>query len=267
MTSMTRTADTAPRVRLRDALGHSFTLTWRSLLQIKADPEEVIGLTLQPIMFVLLFVYIFGGAISGNPDAYLQFALPGILVQTVMFATLATGFSLNTDITKGIFDRFRSLPIARSAPLVGRVLGDVVRYTISVLVILGIGFLLGFRVETGVLFTVAALGLTLAFALAICWISCLVGLLVRTPQAVQQFGFIFMFPLTFASEVFVPAKTMPDWLRGWVEVNPVSLLSEAILGLLNGGAVLTPTLATIAWGIGIIAVFGPLSAWAYRRRV
>lgn len=258
-----------PRPPVSTAVANIATLTKRNLLRIKADPEEILGFTVQPIMFVLLFVYVFGGAMFGDTERYLQFVLPGIIVQSVIFATMSTGLGLNTDIGNGVFDRFRSLPISRWAPLTAQVFGDIVRYALSGVIILGVGTALGFRIQTGVLSTLAALGLMLAFAVAICWVSCLVGLLVRTAQGVQMFAMTLMFPLTFASTVFVPARTMPGLLQAWAEVNPVSHLADAIRGLLLGGQweVVAPTAWTLVWAVAIVAVFGPLSVWAYLRRV
>src|SRR6516162_3351164 len=178
------------RIGPLEGLRNTFTLTWRSVLKIRTNMEDVIGLSLQPIMFLVLFVYVFGGAIAhGSTHAYLQYVLPGMLVQTVLFATLGTGLMLNQDITAGVFDRFRSLPIARWAPLAGAIMGDVTRYVISVIVTLGFGMILGFRVKTNPIAAIAGCLLVLAFALAMCWISALIGMLVKTPQGVQAFGF------------------------------------------------------------------------------
>src|SRR5438034_7650579 len=180
----------ARRVSPLGGMRNTFTLTWRSVLKIRTNMEDVIGLSLQPIMFLLLFTYVFGGAIAhGSTHDYLQYELPGLLVMTVVFATLGTGLMLNADITGGVFDRFRSLPIARWAPLAGAVLGDMVRYMISVAVMLGFGMVLGFRIGTSPLAAAAGCALVLGFALAMCWISALIGLLARTAQGVQIFGF------------------------------------------------------------------------------
>src|SRR5205807_4863628 len=212
----------ARRLGLRGGLRNTFTLTWRSVLKIRTNMEDVLGLSLNPIMFLVLFTYVFGGAIShGSTHDYLQFALPGILVLSVVFATLGTGLMLNQDIANGVFDRFRSLPIARWAPLAGAVLGDMVRYVISVAITLGFGFILGFRVTTNPLSAVAGCLLLLAFALALCWASALIGMLVKTPQGVQAFGFIAFFPLVFGSNLLAPTGTMPGWLQAFVKVNPM----------------------------------------------
>jgi oleandomycin transport system permease protein len=260
----------APPVRRRigpiTALHHSLTLTWRSLLQIRHSPEQLLDLTLQPIIFVVLFVFLFGGAIEQDTHRYLQFVLPGILVQAVAFATLRTGIGLNTDITKGIFDRFRSLPIARSAPLTGTILGDVVRYVVSLAIVLLFGMLLGFRIRTGPLSALAACALVLAFALALCWISATLGLLVRTPQTVQGIGGMLLFPLTFGSNVFVQTATLPGWIQAWVKVNPITKLVLATRGLLLGGPVAVPVLQTLLWVAVIVGVFAPVAIALYRRR-
>lgn len=269
MTSTSATLpEAAPHRRLspRDGLRNSLTLTWRSVLKIRTNMEDLIGLSLQPIMFLLLFTYVFGGAIAGGTHSYLQFELPGLLVMTVVFATMGTGLMLNQDITGGVFDRFRSLPIARWAPLAGAVLGDMVRYVISVGVTLGFGMVMGFRIETGPAPAIAGCLLLLTFALAMCWVSALIGMLVKSPQGVQVYGFLAMFPLVFGSNLLVPAQTMPGWLQAFVKVNPMSYLTSAERGLLTGGPVAQPALRSLLWAVGIVVVFAPLAVRAYRRR-
>jgi oleandomycin transport system permease protein len=256
----------APRLGLVTGVRNAFTLTWRSVLKIRTNMEDVIGLSLQPIMFLLLFTYVFGGAIAGGTHSYLQFELPGLLVMTVVFATMGTGLMLNQDITGGVFDRFRSLPIARWAPLAGAVLGDMVRYLISVGVTLGFGMILGFRIKTSPLQAVEACLLLLAFALAMCWVSALIGMLVKTPQGVQMYGFLAMFPLVFGSNLLVPSQTMPGWLQAFVRVNPMTYLTSAERGLLTSGPVATPAVRSLLWALGIFVVFAPLAVRAYRRR-
>lgn len=263
----TRAPELATRPSVATALRNVLALTKRSLLKIKSDPEELLGFTIQPVVFVLLFVYVFGVAIAGSTEQYLQYLLPGITVQSVMFATMGTGLGLNEDMNSGIFDRFRSLPIARWAPLAAQVLGDLVRYALFAVVLLTVGLGLGFRIETGVFAGVVALALLLIFAFAACWMSCLVGLLAKTAQGVQTYALTLMFPLTFASTVFVPVDKMPNWLAVWVRINPVSHLTNALRGLLLGGMVAAPVLWTLVWTGGILAVFAPLSLWAYHRRV
>ena len=257
----------APRLGPVTGLRNTFTLTWRSVLKLRTNLEDVVGLSLQPIMFLLLFTYVFGGAIGhGSTHGYLQYELPGLLVMTVVFATLGTGLMLNQDITSGVFDRFRTLPIARWAPLAGAVMGDMVRYLISVAITIGFGMILGFRVTTNPASAVAGCLLLLAFALAMCWVSALIGLLVKTPQGVQAFGFIAFFPLVFGSNLLAPTETMPGWLQSFVKVNPMTLLTDAERGLFTGGPVATPAVQSMLWALGIFVVFAPLAVRAYRRR-
>ena len=264
---LTAIPDPARRLSPLGGLRNTFTLTWRSVLKIRTNMEDVIGLSLQPIMFLVLFTYGFGGAIAhGSTHLYLQYELPGLLVMTVVFATLGTGLMLNQDISGGVFDRFRSLPIARWAPLAGAVLGDMVRYIISLAVTIGFGMILGFRVTTNPASAVAGCLLLLTFALAICWTSALIGMLVKTPQGVQAFGFIGMFPLVFGSNLFAPTATMPGWLQAFVKVNPVTDLTNAERGLFTGGAVASPAVRSLLWALGIFVVFAPLAVCAYRRR-
>ena len=244
----------------------TLTLTWRSVMKIRTNMEDVLGLSLQPIMFLLLFTYVFGGALSGDTHQYLQFELPGILVMTVVFGTLGTGLMLNNDITGGVFDRFRSLPIARWAPLAGAVLGDMVRYVIMVAITLGFGMVLGFRVETSPLAAAAGCLLVLGFALAMCWVSAFLGLVMKTAQGVQAFGSILLFPLVFGSDQLVKAGTMPGWLQAFVKVNPMTTVTDTARGLLVGGPVADAAWKTVAWAIGIAVVFAPLAVRVYRRK-
>ncbi|MGW5050539.1 ABC transporter permease [Actinokineospora sp. NPDC004072] len=248
-------------------LRHGLVLAARGIGKIRKNPESLLDVTVQPILFLVLFVYLFGGAISGGTDEYLQFVLPGIMVQNTVFASLGTGMALNTDITKGVFDRFRSLPIARSAPLVGAVLADVVRFIVTLVVLFGFAYLLGFRVTTDPGRFLIAVALMLVFGLCLCWISVWVGMLVKSPQAVPGTLVAFVLPLTFGSNVFVPAETMPGWLQAWVDINPVSHLATAARGLLLGGDWLASTGWAALWAVGLVAVFFPLALRAYRKRV
>ena len=259
----------ARRLTPAAALRNAGTLTWRSVLKLRTNSEDLFGLMLQPIMYLLLFTYVFGGALSGNIHKYLQFSVPGILVLSVVFATLGTGLMLNQDISPGVFDRFRSLPIARWAPLAGAVLGDIIRYSISVAITLGFAMILGFRITTNPLAAAAGCLLLLLFAVALCWFSALIGLLVKTPQGVQWFGFLAFFPLVFGSNLLVQSSTMPGWLQAFVKVNPVTYLSDAERALLTGtspdGAA-TPVIRSLLWALAIFAVFAPLAVRVYRRR-
>jgi oleandomycin transport system permease protein len=248
-------------------LKHGFFLAGRNIVKIRKNPETLLDVTLQPIIFLLMFVYLFGGAIQGSTQDYLQVLLPGLMVQNVAFASLGTGFALNTDIGKGVFDRFRSMPIARSAPLVGAVLGDVVRYVAALTVLTVVAVVMGFRVQTDPVSFLIAVALMILFALCLCWMSVLVGMLVKSPQAVPGTLVAFMFPLTFGSNVFVDPSTLPSWLQGWAHINPVSHLTDAARGLLLGGPWAGHAGWAFLWAVGIAAVFFPLAVRAYRRRV
>ncbi len=249
------------------ALLQGATLTWRSLMRLKHSPSQIWDLVMQPVILVTVFVFLFGGNMQGGGrHAYLQFVLPGIMVQTVVFATMGTGAGLHADITKGIFDRFRSLPIARAAPLIGAIVGDLVRYFISLLVVLVYGMILGFRITTTFLAIVPVLAILMAFAFALCWIASLGGLTAKTPQNLQGFGFMVMFPLTFGSNVFVPTGSLPGFIQAWVKVNPVTQLTDTMRGLMLGGPVFTPLTRSLFWVVAITAVFAPLAVRAYRRR-
>lgn len=248
-------------------LRHAAALTRRSLIKTRRTPEALIDVTVQPAIFLIIFVYIFGGAVAGSTHDYLQYLLPGILGQTIATGAIAIGVNLNSDLQKGIFDRFRSLPIARSAPLVGAVLGDVVRYAIVTVSTLAMGYAMGFRIQTDALSAVAGCALAVLFALSLSWVSVWIGMLVRTPGAVQGIGMLIVMPLSFASNVFVGAETLPGWMQGFVEVNPLSHLVGAMRGLFLGGPVAGDVGWTLAWCVGLVAVFLPLAMRAYRRRV
>jgi len=263
---MTAAVALSPRVQPVEGVRQSLSLSWRTLVQIKHNPMELIDFSLQPIMFLVLFTYVFGGAVAGSPGDYLTFALPGLIVQNALFGTLNTGVGLSNDLTKGVFDRLRALPIARWAPLTGRIMADTVKQAWSMALLLGLGAIMGFRVGTSFGGVLGAFGLLLVVALAFSWISVLVGVLVREPERVMVFGFSVMFPLTFVSNVFVPTDTMPGWLQAWVHVNPVTILANALRGLLVSGPVATPVLQTLLWALGILVVFGPLSVRAFRKR-
>jgi oleandomycin transport system permease protein len=263
----TAVPEPAPRVSLAQGLRQTMTLAWRTLVQIRHNPWELGDYSFQPILFLLLFTYVFGGAITGSPDTYLTFALPGIVVMNMVFVTMYVGLGLNTDLTKGVFDRLRSLPVARWAPMAGRIAADLVKQTWSVVLLLGFGTILGFRVQTSLLEVLAAVALILVFALAFSWTSVMVGLLAKNPEQVQLFGFTALFPVTFVSNVFAPANTMPGWLQPVVEANPVSLLADAARGLMVGGPVVEPVIGTLLWAAAIVAVFAPLSVRAFKRRV
>ena len=257
----------AVRVSPVQGLRQTFSQAWRSLVQIKHNPLELMDFSIQPVMFILLFTYVFGGAISGSPHEYLMFALPGIIVQNALFTTLNTGVGLSTDLEKGFFDRLRSLPIARFAPLAGRIVADLVKQVWSVVLLIAVGALMGFRIGTGPVAVVGMFALLLASSLAVSWAIVLVGMLAASPEKVQIFGFVVLFPLTFTSDAFVRTATMPGWLQAWSRVNPVSVLADASRGLLVSGPVLGPVVKSLIWAVALTAAFAPLAVQAFKRRV
>jgi len=246
-------------------LAASLTFGWRALLKIKHVPEQLFDVTAFPIMFTLMFTFLFGGALAGSTGEYIQFLLPGILVQTVVFITIYTGMGLNADISKGIFDRFRSLPLWRPAALVGALLGDVVRYAIASTIVILLGLVLGFRPAGGTVGVLLAVALLLAFAFALTWVWTALGLVLRTPESVMGVSMMVLFPLTFASNIFVDPATMPGWLQAFVDINPVSRLVTAARGLMGG----TVTVGQLGWVLGacavLVGVFGPLTMRLYNR--
>jgi oleandomycin transport system permease protein len=248
-------------------LRHALVLAKRNLIKTARTPEQLIDVTLQPIIFLLLFVYVFGGAIGGGSQhEYLQFLLPGLLGQGIAMGSIALGQNMNADIEKGVFDRFRSLPIARSVPLVGAVLADFFRYLILCTIFLGFGYVIGFRIGTDPLSTAAAVVVSIAFALCFCWISIYVGMKVRTPGAVQGIMFLLVLPLSFGSNAFVATSTMPGWLQAFVKVNPISHLVGAVRGLMLGGPVASDLAWTFGWMATLLVVFVPLALRGYMRR-
>jgi oleandomycin transport system permease protein len=270
MSAATMPVTTPPlsiRVSPVSGIRQTFSLAWRTLVQVKHNPFELMDFSVQPVMFVLLFTYVFGGAIAGSTHEYLIFALPGIIVQNALFTTLNTGVGLSTDLQKGFFDRLRSLPIARFAPLAGRILADVAKQAWSIALLLVVGALLGFRIGTGPLGVLGAFALLLVSTLAVSWVIVLVSMLAANPEKVQIFGFVVLFPLTFTSDAFVRTASMPGPLQAWAKVNPVSLLADAARGLLVSGPVAVPVLESLLYAAGFTAVFAPLAVRAFMRRV
>jgi oleandomycin transport system permease protein len=258
----------ATKHRAPGLVRHSLLLAQRSLVKTFRTPEALIDVTLQPAIFLILFTYVFGGAIAqGSQHDYLQYLLPGILGQTIALGGVAIGVNLNDDVGKGIFDRFRSLPIARSAPLIGAVLADVVRYTLVFVTTLVMGYILGFRAETGVLSVLAGGLLAVGFALSLSWSSVWVGMKARTSGAVQGIMMLILFPLSFASSTFVAPGTMPDWLKAVSENNPLTHLVDAERALLLGQPMGNHLWATLLWMVGLVAVFFPLAMRAYRKKI
>jgi ABC-2 type transport system permease protein len=247
-----------------NALAASLSFAWRALLKIKHVPMQLFDVTVFPIMFVLLFTYLFGGALAGSPRDYLQNLLPGILVMTVAWITVYTGMGLNTDISKGVFDRFRSLPIWRPALLVGMLLADVARYTMAAVIMLVLGIALGFRPDGGPLGVVAAVALLLLFSFSLSWIWTVLGLKMQTPEAVMQASMTVMFPLTFASNVYVDPSTMPGWVQAFVNHNPITHLTTAARGLMHGTTGYWDEIGwVLLWSAALVAIFAPLTMRLY----
>jgi oleandomycin transport system permease protein len=251
----------------RRAARNALTLAWRNVSQLKHSPEKLLDVTLMPIVFLLMFLYVFGGVVAGSTHAYLQQLLPGLVAQLGVFGSMGIGTALCEDIKKGVFDRFRSLPISRSAPLIGSVIGDSVRFFISMGVLVAFGSLLGFRFTTNPMAVLAAFGLAYIFYLAICWISVLLGMVAPSPETVQGLSFIWAMPLTFGSSVLLAnTQSMPGWLQAWVKVNPITSLADSVRALTTGGPLGDHVIYTLAWAAGIVLVAFPLAMRMYRRR-
>ena len=263
--ALRKALSSTPRPPRTSAASAVLTFGWRGMLKVKHVPEQLLDVTITPVMFVLLFTYLFGGAIAGSTGDYLDYILPGILVMSVLFTTVYSGVAVNTDLTKGVVDRFRSLPIWRPAPLVGALLGDSVRYVIAGTVIIVLGVILGFRPGAGVGGVVAALALVVVFAFGLSWIFTTMGLLLRSPNAVMNAGFMSIFPLTFLSNVFVEPDTLPAGLEAFVNVNPISILATASRGLMEGNAEAGDIAIVLGVAAVLTAVFAPLTTRLYLR--
>lgn len=263
LSSVLASGDPPPRP---SAFAASVAFGWRALLKIKHVPEQLFDVTAFPIMMTLMFTFLFGGAIAGDTGTYLQFLLPGVMVMSVVMTTMYTGVAVNTDIAKGVFDRFRTLPIWRPAPMVGYLLGDAFRYTMASTTIVIVGLILGFRPEGGVLGVLAGMALLVAFSFAFSWIWTMFGLLLRTEKSVMGVSMMVLFPLTFLSNVFVKPETMPGWLQVFVDVNPVTHLVAAVRAAMAG----TVDTGELAWvliaGVVLIAVFGTWTMRLYNRK-
>lgn len=246
------------------AVSTSVTFGWRALLKIKHVPEQLFDVTVFPIIMTLLFTYLFGGAIAGSVEEYIAYIAPGVLVQSVLFITMYTGTTLRTDIDKGVFDRFRSLPIWRPSALVGMLLGDAVRFTVASIVTAIVCLAIGWRPAGGVAGVVAGVALLLVFAFSLGWIWTFLSMLLRTPGSIMGVASFVLMPLLFGSNIFVDPSTMPGWLQAWVNVNPVSDLVTAVRGFMNGTEVGAELVTTLAWAAGLVAVFGSLTMWKYR---
>jgi ABC-2 type transport system permease protein len=248
------------------AASNAIVFGWRAVLKFRHVPEQLFDLVMTPIMFTLLFTFVFGGALAGSTSAYLQFFLPGILVQTVAFNAVYSGMGLSTDLGKGLFDRFRTLPIWPLAPFAGLMVGDVLRHLIAGLIILGIGLILGYRPEAGLAGVVAAFLLLVALGFGMGWIFIVLGLLIRTPMTVMTVGFTVLFPLVFASNIMVDPGTMPEWLRLIVENNPISWMTTAMRGVMGGGVTVAQLALALALPVALTLALAPVTLWLYARK-
>jgi ABC transporter DrrB family efflux protein len=255
--------------QLRYAVSDMFVLAERSLRRIQRQPDLLTGFTIQPVMFVLLFVWVFGGAIATpGYDDYTDFLLPGIIVQTMAFGGFVTALGLAEDLKRGLVDRFRSLPMARSAVLTGRTLADIATNSLSLAVMIAVGFAVGFSFSSSPLEVVAGIGLMLLIGYAFSWVFAYIGLIVSSPESANAFGFILIFPLTFASSAFVPPETMPEWLQTFAtDINPFSTMVDAARALFVDGPAGNDVWASVVWCFGLVALFGTLSVMRYRRAV
>ncbi|QMU80128.1 ABC transporter permease [Streptacidiphilus sp. PB12-B1b] len=254
------------RIGLRASLHHIAALTRRNLMRIKADPESMVDALLMPILFTLIFVYVFGGAVSGSQSHYIQYMVPGMLGQIGLNLAMGVGTGLNTDFTTGVMDRFRSLPIGRSSVLIGKLLSESCRSLVSLVILLGFSMTLGLRIHTGPVQLLAALGLAMAFGSAMVWVSMLLGMSLKSAQAVQGVGMLVIMPLQFGSSTFAPTSTMPGWLQAFAKVNPLTSLANASRALINGGPALHPALEVMAWSVGLTVVFAPLAVAKFRKK-
>lgn len=269
---MTTVAATAPpdepgfQQRARWAVSDTWVMTRRSLLVLFRVPALIFFTLVQPVMFVLLFRYVFGGAITVNvPGGYVNFLMPGILAQTAAFATFGTAIALAQELQKGSIDRFRSMPMARSAVLAGRLTADMLRMTVTILVVIGVGYAVGFRFRNGVGPAVTMVLLAIAFGVAVSTVSAFCGLAIRDEESVQSFGLIWLFPLTFLSSAFVPIRSMPGPLQAFANNQPVTFVIDAMRSLAVGGDVADPLWKAAVWLVAIVLVFGPLAVRAYQR--
>ncbi|MBO1756800.1 ABC transporter permease [Allobranchiibius sp. CTAmp26] len=256
-----------PHVGTRAAVEQTFSMAWRALMKMRRNPEQMVDVMVLPIVFTVMFTYVFGGAVSGSVGHYLPLIIPGILAQTVLTACVATGTQLREDMDKGVFDRFRSLPIARIAPLAGPMVADLVRYAIATTLTVLVGLVMGYRPGGGVLGVLGAVLLLIVTGWSMAWVFTWVGTVMKSAQSVQGISMMIMFPLTFLSNAFVPAGSMPGWLRAFVDVNPVSHVVTAARDLMNDGAVT----GEVGWALlgcaAVIALFAPLSVRSYRRKL
>jgi ABC transporter DrrB family efflux protein len=250
---------------LADTVSDTFVIAKRNLLRIPRQPDLLIAYTIQPVMFIVLFVYVFGGAIRTPGYDYVDFLMPGIITQSISFGGFVTAIGLNEDLRKGLIDRFRSLPMARSAVLAGRTLADVALNSFSLLVMIVVGIIVGFSFHSPVYEVVAGIALLLLFGYAFSWFFALMGMVASSPESAQSVGFLAIFPLTFASSAFVPTESMPDWLQAFADINPFTIVVNAVRALWLDAPAGNYVWGALAWTLGMIAVFAPLAVRAYRR--
>jgi oleandomycin transport system permease protein len=258
--------DLAAESGARNVLRHSGVIARRNLMKIPGEPGLLLDATLMPMIFAVMFVYVFGGAIAGSTHGYRQFFMPGIMALTITIVSRTTGIGLALDFKDGAVDRFRSLPIARSAVLSGKIIADMARMLLSQVVILCFAFAIGFRTSTGIVSVLGALILLTGYGFALSWVSAFIGLSIRSVQTVETVTTLWMVPLQFGSSLFVPLSTMPGWLQAFVRVNPMTQVVDGARSLLTGGAVAMPLLYSASWIAGMVLVFAPLSIWQYSRR-
>ncbi|MCQ4044834.1 ABC transporter permease [Streptantibioticus rubrisoli] len=251
-----------PRANLR----HIGALARRNLLQIKQDPESMFDVLLMPVVFTLLFVYVFGGAVSGNQHAYVNYVIPGMMAMIGMNIAMGVGTGINTDFKTGVMDRFRTMPIARSSVLIAKIVVEIGRMLVATAILLVMGFALGLSIDTSALNLLAAVGLALVFGASLMWIFILLGLVMKSTQAIQGVAMLVLMPLQFGSSIFAKPTTMPGWLQAFTKVNPLSALADANRGLFNGGPVAHSALITVAWAVGITVVTAPLAVAKFRGR-
>lgn len=254
------------RISPRAYLTHIGALTRRNLMRIRADPESLFDAILMPIIFTVLFVYVFGGAVAGSQGHYIQYMVPGMLGQIGISLAMAVGTGLNSDFQTGVMDRFRTLPIGRASVLISKLISESCRSLLSLLILMSFAMLLGLRIHTGPLQLLLALALAMAFGTGMVWVSMLLGMALKNPQAVQGVGMLIIMPLQFGSSTFAPTSTMPGWLQAFTKVNPLSALADSSRALINGGAVLHPALEVLAWSVGLTAVFAPLAVMKFKKR-
>lgn len=248
------------------SIRNSLTMAYRGLIKMRRTPEQLFDVTIQPILFTLMFTYLFGGAIAGDVISYLPMIIPGILVQTVITTSVVTGTQLREDMDKGVFNRFKSMPIARIAPLAGALIADTVRYGIATILTFTVGYLIGYRPGGGIGGVLAGGLLVIIFAWCLSWIFAFFGVIARTASSVQGISMIILFPLTFVSNAFVPVDTLPDWLQWFVNVNPISHLVAAVRDFTNLGTLGSNFWYTLVGAAGIVAIFAPLTVRMYMRK-